>query len=186
MCDDLNMSGPPVDLSFKNISHVTGALPEVPRIGLRPLNTNTKNKYLSRSLRLSNNSITDLIGLQCILGHFLAQPSKLGWLDLSYNKITCIDPVLCELHELRVLYLHGNSIWKLSEVNKLGKLEYLHTITLHGNAIEDNKGYRNHVISVLPQLKKMDFSSVTCQERVLANVRRHYTNPGKNTKKSLQ
>lgn len=50
--------------------------------------------------------------------------------------------VLCELRELRVLYLHGNGIWNLSEVDKLGELQYLHTITLHGNAIEAHKGYR--------------------------------------------
>ncbi|XP_070783697.1 leucine-rich repeat-containing protein 51-like [Enoplosus armatus] len=177
------MYGPPVDLSFKNIIHVTDALAEVPQRGLRPLNTNSRRKYLSRSFRLSNNSITDLTGLQYILSHFLAQPAKLGWLDLSFNKIRCIDPVLCELPELRVLYLHGNSIWNLSEVDKLRELQYLHTITLHGNAIETHKGYRSHVISALPQLKRMDFSAVTREERVLANVWRHC---GKTTNQSLQ
>ena len=54
----------------------------------------------------------------------------------------CLDQVLCELTELRVLYLHGNAIWNLSEVDKLGRLQRLHTITLHGNAIETEKGYR--------------------------------------------
>ncbi|XP_044034576.1 leucine-rich repeat-containing protein 51-like [Siniperca chuatsi] len=180
------MNGPPVDLSFKDISHVTGMLAEVPRSGLRPLKTNSKKKYLSRSLRLNNNSITDLAGLQYILSHFLAQPAKLGWLDLSFNKITCIDPVLCELRELRVLYFHGNSIWNPSDVDKLGELQYLHTITLHGNAIETHKGYRSHVISALPHLKTMDFSAVTREERVLANVWRCCTSHGKNTNKSLQ
>ncbi|GAA6231896.1 leucine-rich repeat-containing protein 51-like [Lates japonicus] len=179
------MSGPPVDLSFKDISHVSGALSEVPRSGLRPLQTNSKGKYLSCSLRLSNNNITDLVGLQYTLGHFLAQPSKLGWLDLSFNKITSIDPVLCELCELRVLYFHANGIWNLTDVDKLGELQYLHTITIHGNPIEAHKGYRNHVISVLPHLKMMDFSSVTRDERALANVWRHSTNRGRNTK-SLQ
>ncbi|KAM7370800.1 hypothetical protein PAMP_010320 [Pampus punctatissimus] len=167
-------------------SSCAGALSEQPRSGLRPLNTNSKRKYLSRSLRLSNNSISDLVGLQYTLGYFLAEPSQLGWLDLSFNKITCIDPVLCELHELRVLYLHGNGIWNLSEVDKLGDLQYLHTLTLHGNAIETSKGYRNHVISAMPQLRKMDFSAVTHEERVLANIWRHCTNRGRNKKESLQ
>ncbi|XP_042253876.1 leucine-rich repeat-containing protein 51-like isoform X2 [Thunnus maccoyii] len=183
---DLNMYGPPVDLSFKDISNVTGALAEQPRSGLRPLNTNSKRKYLSRTLRLSNNNITDLVGLQYTLGYFLAEPSQLGWLDLSFNKLTGIDPVLCELRELRVLYLHSNGIWNLSEVDKLGELQYLHTITLHGNAIENSKGYRKHVISALPQLRTMDFSAVTRDDRVLANVWRHHTNRGRNTKESLQ
>uniref|UniRef100_A0A3P8PKZ1 Leucine-rich repeat-containing protein 51 n=1 Tax=Astatotilapia calliptera TaxID=8154 RepID=A0A3P8PKZ1_ASTCA len=155
------MYSPPVDLSFKNLSNV------LPRSLLRPLTTNSKGKYLSCSLRLSNNSLTDLVGLQYTINHFFAQPSKLGWLDLSFNKITCIEPVLCELKELRVLYLHGNSIWNLSEVDKLRELQHLHTITLHGNLIETSKGYRckNYVISVLPQLKTMDFSGVTRDER---------------------
>ncbi|XP_042363282.1 leucine-rich repeat-containing protein 51-like [Plectropomus leopardus] len=179
-----NMYGPPVDLSFKDISHITGALAEVPRIGLRPLNTNSEGKYLSRCLRVSNNSIPDVTGLQLVLTHFLAQPSMIGWLDLSFNKIRCINPVLCELRELRVLYLHGNSIWNLSEVDKLTELQYLHTITLHGNAIENNINYRRHVISALPRLKTMDFSAVTREERVLANV--YCCKRGKNTNESLQ
>ncbi|XP_031607782.1 leucine-rich repeat-containing protein 51-like [Oreochromis aureus] len=177
------MYGPPVDLSFKNLSNVAGALGELPRSLLRPLTTNSKGKYLSCSLRLSNNSLTDLVGLQYTINHFFAQPSKLGWLDLSFNKITCIEPVLCELKELRVLYLHGNSIWNLSEVDKLRELQHLHTITLHGNLIETSKGYRNYVISVLPQLKKMDFSGVTRDERVMADIwRSHGT---KKTPRSL-
>ncbi|XP_053197038.1 leucine-rich repeat-containing protein 51-like [Scomber japonicus] len=180
------MYGPPVDLSFKDISSVTGALSEQPRSGLRPLNTNSKRKYLSRSLRLSNNSITDLVGLQYTLGFFLAEPSQLGWLDLSFNKLTGIDPVLCELHELRVLYLHGNGIWNLSEIDKLGELQHLHTITLHGNAIETTKGYRKYVISGMPQLRTMDFSAVTREERVLANSWRQHTNSGRNTKENFE
>ncbi|XP_033976075.1 leucine-rich repeat-containing protein 51-like [Trematomus bernacchii] len=158
------MYSPPVDLSFKDISSVTGALAEAPRSGLRPLKSNSKGKYSSRSFRLSYNNIPDLFGLQLMLGHFLAQPLKLGWLDLSFNKITCIELVLCELRELRVLYLHGNAIWNLPEVDRLGELPYLHSITLHGNAIDTNKNYRNRVISALPHLKKLDHSAVTCDE----------------------
>lgn len=50
--------------------------------------------------------------------------------------------VLSELRELRVLYLHGNSIFILSEVDRLAALPHLHTITMHGNVIETNKAYR--------------------------------------------
>lgn len=45
--------------------------------------------------------------------------------------------------------------------------------------------FRNHVICALPQLKKMDFSAVTREQRVLANVWRHCYNRGENTKASL-
>ena len=73
------------------------ALSEVPHRGLRPLSTNSEKKYLSRSVRLSNNDITDLVGLQFMLSGFLAQPSQLGWLDLSFNKITLVDSVRLSL-----------------------------------------------------------------------------------------
>ncbi|KAF6720816.1 Leucine-rich repeat-containing protein 51 [Oryzias melastigma] len=165
------MFGGPVDLSFKNISKLTDAWTEEPRSSLRPVKRNSENKYLCCSLRLSNNNITDLLDLERTVSHFLAEPARLAWLDLSFNKITHIDQILCRLHELRVLYLHGNNIHILSEVERLGELQHLHSITLHGNPIETNKTYRNRVICALPRLKSMDFSAVTSQERVLAKMR---------------
>ncbi|XP_074536401.1 leucine-rich repeat-containing protein 51 isoform X2 [Halichoeres trimaculatus] len=143
---------------------------EEPNRGLRPIKRSPEMKYESRSLRLSYNIINDLHDLQMTVTHFLAEPSQLAWLDLSFNRILHITHVLCELQELRVLYLHCNSISVLSEVDRLGVLPHLHTITLHGNAIETNKTYRNHVISALPGLKTMDFSAVTRQERELAKI----------------
>uniref|UniRef100_A0A8C2GC02 Leucine-rich repeat-containing protein 51 n=1 Tax=Cyprinus carpio TaxID=7962 RepID=A0A8C2GC02_CYPCA len=50
--------------------------------------------------------------------------------------------VLTQLKELRLLYLHGNRICKLSEVDKLAALPFLHTITLHGNPIVTEREYR--------------------------------------------
>ncbi|KAM9318658.1 leucine-rich repeat-containing protein 51 [Pholidichthys leucotaenia] len=160
----------PVDLSFKNICSLADTWLQEPSSGLRPLKRNSEMKYLSCSLRLSNNNITELHDLQKTVSHFLADPSRLAWLDLSFNKITHIEQALCELHELRVLYLHGNNIFMLSEVDRLGNLPHLHSLTLHGNVIETNRDYRNRVISALPQLKTMDFSGVTRQERVMAKI----------------
>ncbi|XP_059187344.1 leucine rich repeat containing 51 isoform X2 [Centropristis striata] len=149
---------------------------EEPSRGLRPVKRNSEMKYISCSLRLNNNNITHLHDLQKTVNHFLVEPSHLAWLDLSFNKISHIDQVLFELHELRMLYLHGNSIFILSEVDRLGVLPHLHTITLHGNPIETNKAYRNRVISALPRLKTMDFSAVTRQERVMAKIWHHSNN----------
>ncbi|XP_062409266.1 leucine rich repeat containing 51, partial [Sardina pilchardus] len=100
----------------------------------------------------------------------LSRPSALAWIDLSFNDITHIDPVLVELEQLRVLYLHGNSISRLGEVDKLGALPWLHTLTLHGNTLETERGYRGYVIAAVPQLKMMDFSAVTKQERRMAQI----------------
>ncbi|XP_028429181.1 leucine-rich repeat-containing protein 51 isoform X2 [Perca flavescens] len=181
-----NMCGAPVDLSFKHISSLADAWTEEHSSGLRPLKTNSEKKYLSCSLRLNNNNISDLHDLQKTVSHFLAEPSQIAWLDLSFNKISHIDQVLCELRDLRVLYLHGNSIFILSEVDRLGVLPQLHTITLHGNVIETNKAYRNRVISALPRLKTMDFSAVTRQERVMAKIWHHSNNRSRSSKENLQ
>ena len=70
---------------------------------------------------------------------------------------------------LKVLYLHGNGIEKISEVDKLSSLPCLRSITLHGNPIEDSrKGYRQYVLSKLPLLKTFDFSGVTKSDRACA------------------
>jgi Leucine-rich repeat (LRR) protein len=50
--------------------------------------------------------------------------------------------VLTTFFNLSVLYLHGNSIQRLGEVNKLAVLPRLRSLTLHGNPIEEEKGYR--------------------------------------------
>ncbi|XP_061538280.1 leucine rich repeat containing 51 [Phycodurus eques] len=180
------MYGAPVDLSFKAISNLADAQSEEPNSGLRPLKRNSVGKFLSGSLRLNNNHITNLYELHKTINHFLAEPSLLGWLDLSFNHITNIDKVLCELPQLRVLYLHGNRIFTLSEVDKLQSLSRLHTITLHGNLIVTNKAYRNHVIAALPRLKTMDFSVVTPQERALAQIWHHSSIPSKRNEEILQ
>uniref|UniRef100_A0A3Q2NSZ0 Leucine-rich repeat-containing protein 51 n=1 Tax=Fundulus heteroclitus TaxID=8078 RepID=A0A3Q2NSZ0_FUNHE len=179
------MYGAPVDLSFRSLSRLTDAWTETPYSGLRPLKKNSERKYLSCSLRLSNNSITDLSDLHQTVSHFLAEPSHLAWLDLSFNKLSHIEQVLCELPGLRVLYLHGNNIHTLSEVDRLAALPHLHSVTLHGNPIETNKTYRNRVISALPRLKTVDFSAVTQQERVLARLWHQSNTRCRNTRKSL-
>ncbi|KAM6946390.1 leucine-rich repeat-containing protein 51 [Aplochiton taeniatus] len=164
------MYGAPVDLSFKCLSTVTDALTEEPNKGLRRLKRDTEKRYCSRSLRLNNNIITDLNNLSNTISHFISEPSRLAWLDLSFNDLSDIDPVLCELPELRVLYLHGNGISKLSDVDKLGALSYLHTLTLHGNPVENELVYRRYIIAILPHLKTMDFSAVTRQERIMSQI----------------
>ncbi|XP_072557873.1 leucine-rich repeat-containing protein 51 isoform X1 [Paramormyrops kingsleyae] len=164
------MGKAPVDLSFKCIGSIADVLHKEPNEGLRPLKRNADNKFCSQALRLNNNLISDLAGFTLTIDSLLSDPSHLAWLDLSFNHISRIDKALTELHELRVLYLHGNHICKLSEVDKLGVLPFLHTLTLHGNAVENEKTYRDHVISVLPHLKSMDFSAVTKQERIMSQI----------------
>ncbi|EGD79963.1 hypothetical protein PTSG_10245 [Salpingoeca rosetta] len=86
-------------------------------------------------------------------------------LDLSFNGFTTLSSELTCLPNLGVLYLHGNAISSLKEVKKLQQLDNLRMLSLHGNAIEKETGYRTFVISVLPGLKKLDFSSITDADR---------------------
>ncbi|KAJ8368088.1 hypothetical protein SKAU_G00081160 [Synaphobranchus kaupii] len=180
------MYGAPVDLSFKQINSMAEALTEEHRQGLRPLGRNEEQRFCTRSLRLNNNKIKDLTGFSDAITILLSEPFQLAWVDLSYNLMAHIDPVLTELPELRVLYLHGNKISKLSEVDKLVVLPFLHTLTLHGNAIENEKGYRGYVIKMLPHLKSIDFCAVTKEETVMAKIWHKTTARSKATRNSQQ
>ena len=51
----------------------------------------------------------------------------------------CAIKVLLEFKNLEILYLHGNSISNIKEVDKLANLSGLRKLTLHGNEIEKEK-----------------------------------------------
>jgi Leucine-rich repeat (LRR) protein len=130
--------------------------------------TDGKPKYETNAIRLNNNSLSNIKDFPEVVAKLVSQPSQLSWIDLSFNNIPTIDEVLLEYPNVTVLYLHANSIDKLSEVDKLAQLEKLKTLTLHGNPIESVKGYREYVVSTLPQLKNFDFSGVTKSDRARA------------------
>ena len=69
-----------------------------------------------------------------------------------------------------MLYFHGNNICTLAQVNKLSQLTELRTLTLHGNPIEIEPGYKQHVISTLPCLQTFDFSGITKSDRATADT----------------
>lgn len=69
-----------------------------------------------------------------------------------------------------MLYLHGNAIGGIAEIDKLSALHRLKSLTLHGNHIESNVGYRQYVICKLPQLQTFDFSGITKSDRATAET----------------
>ena len=75
-----------------------------------------------------------------------------------------------ELPCLTMLYLHGNNIGRIADVDKLSALNRLKSLTLHGNPIESNPGYRHYIICHLPQLQTFDFSGVTKSDRASAQT----------------
>ncbi|KAM5181837.1 leucine-rich repeat-containing protein 51 [Mantella aurantiaca] len=168
--DNDGVMGPPIDLAFKCINSMEDVLQEEPREGLRNIRRDEDGRMYSQAIRLNNNTLTDLRGFREVIDKLLSNPFHLCWIDLSFNDLPNIDPVLTTYRHLSVLNLHGNSICQLSEVDKLAVLPNLKSLTLHGNPIEGEKGYRSHVLSILPQLKTFDFSAVTKQDRVSADI----------------
>uniref|UniRef100_A0ABI8A9K3 Leucine-rich repeat-containing protein 51 n=1 Tax=Felis catus TaxID=9685 RepID=A0ABI8A9K3_FELCA len=143
---------------------------EEPRTGLRPLRHSKSGKSLTQSLWLNNNVLNDLKDFSHVVSLLLEHPENLAWIDLSFNDLSSIDPVLTTFFNLSVLYLHGNSIQRLGEVNKLAVLPRLRSLTLHGNPIEEEKGYRQYVLCTLPRITTFDFSGVTKADRTTAEV----------------
>ncbi|XP_057363234.1 leucine-rich repeat-containing protein 51 isoform X3 [Manis pentadactyla] len=162
---------PPLDYSFRSIHMIQELVSEEPRTGLQPLRHSKSGKSLTQSLWLNNNVLNDLRDFNQVVSQLLEHPENLAWIDLSFNDLTSIDPqVLTTFFNLSVLYLHGNSIQRLGEVNKLAVLPQLRSLTLHGNPIEEEKGYRQYVLCTLPHITTFDFSGVTKADRITAEV----------------
>lgn len=66
--------------------------------------------------------------------------------------------------------MHANQIHNINEVEKLGKLSQLRNLTLHGNPVENTKGYRSLVLRHVPQLRHLDFCAITKQDRTVAKT----------------
>ena len=70
-------------------------------------------------VRLNNNGIENALPLYRVLSEVLLDINALTWVDLSNNRITSIGPAFAKLASLKRLYLHGNRIDKLAEVEHL-------------------------------------------------------------------
>ncbi|KAJ4462866.1 hypothetical protein PAPYR_70 [Paratrimastix pyriformis] len=188
---------PPLDFSFLHIPTLESILYEDPRSGaLAPeqpasppppppstLNPQRRGRdepevaekplpkvYMATVLRLQNNEIPSVEPLPQVLSFILVNPAALTWLDLSFNALTTLDEeaFLC-LPSLRTLNLHCNKIADYLELLKLQRLPPLHTLTLHGNPIEQLRFYRTFVVALL-QTRNLDFSLVSNQEREKAKT----------------
>ncbi|EFJ52172.1 hypothetical protein VOLCADRAFT_103188 [Volvox carteri f. nagariensis] len=122
-------------------------------------------KLNSNSLRLCNNHLVSLNGLNRVMRHVLEDPSQLVWLDVSSNQLSTIEDAVLEFPSLQVLYYHGNNITNINDVLKLQALPKLNKLTLHGNPIAETKNYKNWVVAHLPNLRNMDFGTITKVER---------------------
>lgn len=157
-----NTTAAPLDFSFRNLSTISDCLEEDPRKGTKE---KEGTKGVVTALRLNNNSISELADLSTAITSVLVNPQAISWLDFSFNDISVLNDTLLEFPNLTTLYLHGNHIMSLAEIDRLAGVSKLRTLTLHGNPLEAVDGYRQYVLGTLPTLKQLDFSSVTKQDR---------------------
>ncbi|PIK49870.1 hypothetical protein BSL78_13241 [Apostichopus japonicus] len=159
---------PPIDFSFRNLSSFEGNVPDLDeeprRHPTKIICRTNQGKYESTALKLCNNLFEKWKGFDSFIAKLLHHPEALYWLDLSFNFMYTIDSEILKFPQLKILYLHGNAIQTLSEVDKLSHLSQLQSLTLHGNALDEEKGYRLYVIKKVPNLRALDFSRVTKSE----------------------
>ncbi|KAK7097597.1 leucine-rich repeat-containing protein 51-like isoform X2 [Littorina saxatilis] len=176
----------PLDYSFLALATIEDAEKEDPRIPMlgKVVSPKGTGKFAGRCLRMNNNQLAEIKTLKAFVTRMFVSPLMIGWLDLSFNCLTVIDNVLLEFPNLEILYLHGNNISNIKEVDKLAKLTKLRKLTLHGNAVENEKGYRLYVLSTIPWLRNFDFSAVTKCEAKTADTWRRLNNASKKKKKT--
>lgn len=123
------------------------------------------NSCNADSLRICNNQLASLAGLDRVAHHLLDDPADLAWLDASFNRLTRIDDIVTSFPNLKVLYLHGNQISSINEIVKLQALPHLNKLTVHGNPVSEKKDYKLWVLAHLPGVRDFDFSPVTKLDR---------------------
>lgn len=159
----------PLDLSYNEIENLENVClqttkPQVARLMKKPALVN--NRYRTRSLWLSNNKISWLFGLNTAVARTILQPEHLAWLDLSFNKIKHTGKkIFSKLPNLKILYLHNNEIDEFLSVFVLRRVQSLRVLTIHHNPIEQIPEYRPIVLTMIPQLVKLDFIGILPSEK---------------------
>jgi hypothetical protein len=140
---------------------------------------------LIRKLNLSRNGLTKFTGLMDTLIPVL--PFNCGHtihtVDLSFNELVELDVnFLQEISQCASLALHGNpTIVSWQEIQKLEMLRCLQKLTLHGGAFDQLPHYRQRVVAMLPNLRQLDYSTVTPADRANAaefQLHPNYTGKG--------
>ena len=195
-----NPRGPVLDYSFLQIEGIHELRSVAPRSGYRekpPDTLETRDKHgqlhvvanplvsswvpppqgpggqrlVTQGLKLSNNQLSSLpAATHIILQEVMGRSWLLRWIDLSFNQLEEIPEVLASYQRLNTLYLHANRIRSAAQTKCLQRLNDLHSLTLHGNPCEDSKLYKKVVLVHCAALRKLDFGTVTKQDRVGAAV----------------
>jgi hypothetical protein len=190
----LEAEGPPLDYSFKELRSCAELPTEQPRNARKASPKPDRSaaaqdtglveekkaagpkkvvQLLTNSIRMNNNYLESLKELPAALQVILPQPERLVFLDVSWNMLASIHPCILQYQNLKALYLHGNKIASMPQVSKLTGFPILRSLTLNGNPIETNSGYRLFVIGSLQHdtaLRSLDHSTITDDERERAEA----------------
>ena len=91
---------------------------------------------------------------------------RLECLMLANNKISLIEEDFAEVcPKLDTLILSNNRIARFEDIDKLASCETLKRLALNGNLVSNLPNYRLYVINKLPQLKVLDYQTVSMSER---------------------
>eukprot|EP00041_Stephanoeca_diplocostata_P012381 m.207613 g.207613 ORF g.207613 m.207613 type:complete len:221 (-) comp18931_c0_seq1:304-966(-) len=201
-------TAPPLDYSFSELATIKDMLEGEPRAGktktqleaeqektLHRLEKKNSERQFSLEeekrtsvpmpeqvsviLKLNNNTLASLAGLDIVAPAVLARPELLTMIDLSFNKFTIIPTELGNFPVLNIVYLHGNRIKSLSETDKLSKCGKLRTLTVHGNPLDKTKDYRLYIISAHRSLRSLNFTSITDKERERSRIWQRLNAPKK-------
>jgi hypothetical protein len=143
----------------------------------KPVAVKKKVKYVyyANALILHSNEVKSLEGVADVLIDVLpdlvfpiqinrSKVDLIQWIDLSFNRLEDIHADILKLPFLKILYLHANYIKEIESVLSLSQCRALLNLTLHGNPIEQIKGYRHFIIEMVPCLEKLDFTLVSEKE----------------------
>ncbi|KAJ3368791.1 Leucine-rich repeat-containing protein 51 [Allomyces arbusculus] len=126
------------------------------------------------ALKLGNNQLAklDVTQFPALLRCVGIDPSRLKWLDLSFNRLTVIDEAIALCPNITHLYLHANAIDNLRAVEraltKLPCAQHLATLTMHGNPAAADKDYKTAILRACPRLRHLDFGGVSRGDRSTA------------------
>ena len=163
-------SGVPLDYNYLDVKTVAGFLDVTPFDGVVKHGDRSKlpkgAKLNACGVRLANNKLTSLAGLDEFLERVLDDPGELRWLDVSGNKLTKVESLLLSYPKLSCVYFHGNQVRRSDEFETLGELPELRKFTAFGNPCEQSdKNYRYAVAASLPLVRSLDFTGITRKDR---------------------
>ncbi|EDO31646.1 predicted protein, partial [Nematostella vectensis] len=136
-------------------------------------------KYKTNGIKFAYNQLGGYDNFTTTINKLIVEPQALELLDLSFNELSTIDPVLLDFPNLKILCLQGNNISDLHEIDKLAALPNLHTISLQGNPIEDDDHFKCYTTSKLLHLKKFNSAPLTKQDKACS-----HQHQGKSKKKA--